>query len=112
MNSLMYEWELLKRIIDEWEFQITVSLGAFGAVSSKPLDVRGSWEGLPIVRAIYVEVMRLVGLDRFSEKLTLTKQSGRRKCVQLKFCFDVGSSLHNGLSLYYLFKVLNPTVVS
>ena len=75
-GSLMYDWEKLHNSIEHWD-GAHCALGTFGSISSKPLDLRGKWKGVPILHLIYVKLAIIINPDRISQHMRLTKQSGR-----------------------------------
>jgi len=75
-NSLMYSWPSLLVFVEACKC-CHLCLGTFGNLSSKPLDIRGLWKGIPILAKIYQKLAVLINPGRYSQQMRLTKESGR-----------------------------------
>ena len=76
-GSLMYRWKNIEEVVENAGQSCHLCLGTFGSLSSKPLDIRGSWKGVPILGKIYQKMGVLINPGRYSQQLRLTKESGR-----------------------------------
>ena len=75
-GSLMWEWETLKEVIAGW-IRIRITLGTFGSLSQKGLELVGLWEGLHHVRSIHIKMALDINPKRMAESMKLTNTSGR-----------------------------------
>ena len=61
-GSLLWEWDSIKKFFDSLPivYEAKLKMGWFGAKCEKPLDFRGSWQGLQYLQLINDESGKLI----------------------------------------------------